>query len=680
MWNCSTTMSLQAQKTKREEDNVPNTIFLAGWEARGFRCPDHKVSFERTTGNVYSVSLLQMPNGTGKTTTLQLLRTALSGEAEGRAWQPDQVRAFRKKNGNGNGMGSFKVTLLVDARRVTICLTFDFEEGTVSYTTTLPSGMKQGFRPPAAIEKFFVPEFVNFYVFDGELAEHLLSRDYTDAQSVIENMFQLSLFSETSTVIREYYDRQTAGRSATEERGFTRRQNRVQLLRQRIEMLKAEKAEVTRKHRRAQKELESKQAKFHAELKKQREHGERLNAAQLELSKAESSVKTLAKDLLRRMREPYAVDSSLGAEMMYLKTSLDRVKLPESTAKEFFEELADEKMCVCGRELNDEYREKIRERAKHYLGSDDVAFLNALKSDIATSIGPDISAHEKNLDDNVNNLIAAIRQENECRTVYNSLQSQAVAADPSLQDAHNEIEQLETDCRNLESDGQRYESLDESLGDERTFGIRILERRLEDADRKLAEIAHTIGLRRKRDILLGIMDTALQKARSGISQEICKEANQRIARVMPDNSIRIQQVDRCLVLEGQEGGSAGETLAVAYAFLSTLFNRVDHKLPFIVDSPANPIDLRVRTKIAELIPQLTSQLVAFTISTERQNFVGPLEAAAGESVQFLTLFRRGPADLEREAEAEGSVERTTDGFLVSGKDFFCRFHLEEEEK
>jgi len=657
---------------------VPNAISLAGWEAEGLRCPDHKVSFEQEPERVYPISLLQMPNGTGKTTTLHLLRAALSGAGDGGAWQASQVRALCKR-GNENGAGAFRVTLLVDGRRVTICLNFDFDQGTVNYTTTLPSGIKNGFRPPPGIEKFLLPQFVNFYVFDGELAEHLLSRDYTDAQTVIENLFQLSLFSDATTAIRQYYDAQTAGRSATEERGLKRRLNRVELLRARVAKMKAEKAEVSGKYEATKKTLARNKAKFEAALEKQREHGERLHAAQLELSRAQSIVKSLTEDSLRRMRDPHALASSLGAEMMHLKTSLDRVKLPESTAREFFEELAEEDKCVCGRDLNDEYRQTIRERAKHYLGSDDVAFLNALKSDVATSIGADSSVHAKDLDAKIDSLLAAIRREDECRTAYNSLESEAVAADPSLQEPKAEIKRLEDERDKLDSERQQYDNMDDSAGDERTFGVRVLERRLEDAEGKLAEIANTIGLRMQRDVLVRIMEAALQKARSGISQEICEDANRRIAQVMPDNAIRIQRVDRCLVLEGQEGGSAGETLAVAYAFLATLFNRVEHQLPFIVDSPANPIDLRVRTKIAELIPKLTRQFVAFTISSERQNFVAPLEAALGVPVQFLTLCRRGPADLERDAQAQASVERTTDGYLVSGKEFFCGFHLDEEE-
>lgn len=657
---------------------MPNAIFLAGWEAEGLRCPDHKVSFEQEPERVYPVSLVQMPNGTGKTTTLHLLRTALSGAADGGVWQASQVRALCKR-GNESGVGVFRVSLLVDGRRVTICLNFDFDQGTVNYTTTLPSGMKNGFRPPQAIEKFLVPQFVNFYVFDGELAEHLLSREYTDAQSVIENLFQLSLLNDVSVAIRQYYDAQTAGRSATEERGLARRRNRVEVLRARVDQMKAEKAEVIRQYEATKKTLARNKAKFDEALEKQREHGERVHTAHMELSAAQSVVKSLSADLLRRIRDPYALAGSLGAEMMHLKLSLDRVKLPESTAKEFFEELAEENKCVCGRELNDEYRQTIRERARHYLGSDDVAFLNALKSDVATSVGPDSSVHEKDLDAKIESLLLAIRKEDECRTASNSLESEAVAADPRLQEPKAEIKRLEDEVNTLDAERQRYDSMDESAGDERTFGIRVLERRLEDAERKLAEIANTIGLRKQRDVLVRIMEVALEKARLGIGQEICEEANRRISEVMPDNAIRIQHVDRCLVLEGQEGGSAGETLSVAYAFLATLFNRVEHQLPFIVDSPANPIDLRVRTKVAELIPKLTRQFVAFTISSERQAFIAPMEEALGKPIQFLTLFRRGPADLERSAQAQGSVESTKDGLLVAGKEFFCGFHLDEEE-
>ena len=78
----------------------------------------------------------------------------------------------------------------------------------------------------------------------------------------------------------------------------------------------------------------------------------------------------------------------------------------------------------------------------------------------------------------------------------------------------------------------------------------------------------------------------------------------RIEQLMPHNDIRISEIDGCLRLDNQSGGSVGETLSVAYAFLSTLFHRSDqHQLPFVVDSPANPIDLAIRPNIGALVPR-----------------------------------------------------------------------------
>ncbi len=140
---------------------------------------------------------------------------------------------------------------------------------------------------------------------------------------------------------------------------------------------------------------------------------------------------------------------------------------------------------------------------------------------------------------------------------------------------------------------------------------------------------------------------------------------------MPDNAIRVEKIDRNLVLQDQDGGSVGETLSVAYAFLATLFNRADHQLPFIVDSPANPIDLRVRSKVAELIPRLTNQFIAFTISSERDGFLTPLEhATVKDGIQYLTLFRKGTDDLAKLASGEASVQESSDGICVTGAKIF----------
>src|SRR5205823_6013915 len=102
----------------------------------------------------------------------------------------------------------------------------------------------------------------------------------------------------------------------------------------------------------------------------------------------------------------------------------------------------------------------------------------------------------------------------------------------------------------------------------------------------------------------------------------------------------------------------------------------EHKLPFIVDSPAGPIDRSIRMNAARLFPKLSHQLIAFTISTERDGFLVPLEAAVnkiGKAIQYLTMFRKGRADLDASASSEKDFEESEDGLWVSGRDFFENF-------
>jgi DNA sulfur modification protein DndD len=99
-----------------------------------------------------------------------------------------------------------------------------------------------------------------------------------------------------------------------------------------------------------------------------------------------------------------------------------------------------------------------------------------------------------------------------------------------------------------------------------------------------------------------------------------------------------------------------------------------YELPFIVDSPAGPLDDNVRREIAALVPDFTHQFIAFVISSERGNFVPELDVAAKGDVQYLTMFR-AVAETEQLAEKVKRLggTRTRDGALIDSKDFFLKF-------
>jgi len=646
-------------------------IKILGWESEGLRCPDHEVNCCHENGTPYAVSLIQMPNGTGKTTTLTLLRAALSGVL------PEDVHAFKKRDFDSN-YGSFSLRLLLNELRVTIVMRFDFQRGSVQFKTTRGSGQVEGFDPPAEFKRFLSAEFVNFFVFDGELAQHLLDRRQVHAESVIETLFQINSLRMVADDIRDYWDSKTDRNGATEDKALTRRKNKVAALRERLGQLERAKKHALQLREDLGAEIAKKQQEYQSEIGKEESRDRELTEAQARLDDAAARVDELAADVLDCMRDPQALSSVFARELRDLKVGLDRVKLPEEAAREFFEELAGEDFCICGRPINEHVSVVIRERAQQYLGSDDVSLLNSLKSAIQEAIGDSVDSASNKLSRDNSELGRLVAERQSARTRLKNLRDQASDADPKVKDAAESIVDLERRLQSITEILQQYDDKDESKRDEDTTGILIIKHRLEDAERKAGEIADTLILKNKRDILTKILDKAYNNARRLIIEEICADANRLISAIMPHNDILIDRVDRCLVLGGQEGASAGETLSVAYAFLATLFNRSDHQLPFVVDSPAGPIDLGARPKIGELVPRLTDQFIAFTISSEREGFVPRLKSAAKGDAMFTTIFRREAVSASY-VPSDVSRSETRDGVAIIGETFFNQFQLDSEE-
>ena len=399
-------------------------------------------------------------------------------------------------------------------------------------------------------------------------------------------------------------------------------------------------------------------------------------------------MKERAHGVLDEMRDPQALSTNFANRMFGLKAGLDRVELPESAAREFFERLAREAECVCGREIDDQIRQVIQERAQQYLGSEDVGLLNAMKSAVSDAVGRSREQPSQELSASVQSLSALVAKLQTAQNELDELKHEAEQSDPDVMKAKDEIDRLEKERVEAENALRRFEGKDgkvrldkiNTVDPERIYAIETIKDGIAVLEDQVAEVTNTRALRRKRDALKKILERAHGKARETISAEIRDEANQRIADLMPYNNVRIEKIERCLVLQGQSGGSVGETLSVGYAFLSTLFNRANrHELPFVVDSPANPIDFYIRENIGELVPRLTGQFIAFMISSERERFLDSLRKASNADIQYLTLFRQGVNHLAERAAANPAATKTADGFMVADASFFDEFQLDRED-
>ena len=666
---------------------MPTTLRILGWKAEGLRCPDHEVDCRDKHGQPFGVSLIQMPNGTGKTTTLSLLRAALSGAAENGRWSPKQVRDLRKRDDIDTG-SLFELRLAVNEKPLTIIMEFDFQSGRVNYKTTWGTGQADGFKPPLELRRFMKDDFVNFYVFDGELAGNLLDDKHTDAQQAVDTLFQVHLLNCMKEEVSRYWDRATRSTTAKDKTGLTRRRNLLQQWTFRLDTLKTNKRKLENTLADIDQELASQEDKYGRLISKERNREGRLKEAEEAVKNLERTVEDSALSVLDDMRNPHALSQKFAAAMTDLKSGLDRVKLPETAAREFFEELSRESECVCGRPVDETIRLVIRERAKQYLGSDDVSLLNAMKLDVSTAVGESPKQAGQELSGKMATLSDLVKDRQNARNERDALKHEAEQSNPEVKNAGDEIRRLKKTRETVQDMLEKFDGKDRNIDLSRistvscdnVHSISTVEEVIELLERQLAEVTDTLTLREKRNILIRIVSNAYEKAQRDIASEVRDQANARIEDMMPHNNIRIDAIDRCLVLRDQSGGSAGETLSVGYAFLSTLFNRDgQHQLPFIVDSPANPIDYDIRPRIAEIMPNLTGQFIAFMISSEREKFLPSLKRAAGTEIQYITLFRKGARHLEEKALASPSRVETRDGFHITDEKFFENFQLDNED-
>ncbi|MCY4127853.1 MAG: hypothetical protein OXG15_01295 [Gammaproteobacteria bacterium] len=573
---------------------------------------------------------------------------------------------------------------------LTMQMEFGFSTGEVQYKTTWGSGQKHGFEPPRELHGLMDRNFVNFYIFDGELADDLLNPEKTDALTAVESLFQIQLLSEMATKIKDHWDAITQGRTSKGQRGLSRSQNKLKQWRIHLKSLKERAERLENDIRKVNSQIQRKEELYRDHIAIEGDLSDKMKEAQTHSQTSEEFFKKKTQFVLDEMRSPQALSPAFANCMLEFRSQLDRVKLPETAAREWFAELLEEAKCVCGRPMDQAARSVIRERSAEYLGSDDINVLNRIKSDISRAVGGRPSQAAMDLVRSMEELADLSNQKKRADNQLFLLRHQAEQANPVAARAGKEINELKERAKELERELAPIQDESQNLPTDKlkqlkpelVVSIPTANKCVELYETEAAERADTVKQRLKRDVLVRIVEQAHEQAKRKIADEIRRETNGRIAELMPDNAVRVDRIEGALILRGQTGGSAGENLSVGYAFLATLFNRSNrHELPFVLDSPVAPIDGAIRPTIGKLLPRLTGQIIAFTISTEREGFLRPLEREMrGGQVKYLTLFRRGITHLEERVSQMPEVTTATqDGFLVSGREFFNDFQVESDE-
>lgn len=654
-------------------------LTMLGWESIGLRCPDMRIDLTKN-GKAPKVSLVQMPNGTGKTTTLDLIMTALTGKAE--EWPSSKVRRFRRA-GELNDSGKFILRLLIDNDPLTFEMAFDFLDDKVNYRTTFRSngGIKSGWLPPPDVKRFLKDKFVRLFIFDGELAQSLLDGSKSKASDAIDTLCQLEHLDDVLKITEADWQLATRNQGAKTASGLASWQSREKRLSNRLGTVKEIRNSLLADSERISATIEELKSQLSGHLQYDKTTQARKEVVEELIRAAEERITSRTKGILQLVRQPHFLSPQFAGGLATLKDQFDRVRLPESTSKQFFVELAEEPICICGRPIGVHEQASILEKAKHYLANELYSFINNLKSDIKQFVVDEPKANEACIDVALAELRTIRRELSDLRTEYEEIHLESIANSGDI--SKQLASELDTRGGELDDIVQYLEKIDEHPeGDisEDSWSIRGLENELKKVRNQIAQITGTVELKARRDCIFAVVEKTKSLARQRLRDAVRDDCNVRLGRVLSGDPLRIESIHNSLSLHDQDGASVGQTLAVGYTFLSTLLHRGAHKFPLVVDSPSGPLDDHVRKQVGKMIPALCDQFVAFTISTEREHFLPALEAAVGDSIVYLTVFRAAPGTQQMLDDLPDNAIRSSDGVVVPGRDYFTQFVIREEQE
>ena len=282
-------------------------------------------------------TLIQMPNGTGKTTTLTLMRLALSGETP----EPQMVRSFRPDDLTASG--EFVLRITVDGDKCWLILQFDYVEGTVRPFTSRASldsgGYEPGRRLKRDLQDLLTAAFTRLFVFDGELAKSIRDISKDEASRAIRTLYQLDRVALLRKAAQRVLDAEQEA-SVRTGRGHSNIAGRLNTAEAKLRVLKATKKELEASRADLAQKISALEARRQERISVSAGLGERLNAVNVKRADIAASLQGLTSHVAELSRNPAAISQVIQVRLHDLAARLQKLKLPKTTSSEFFHELA----------------------------------------------------------------------------------------------------------------------------------------------------------------------------------------------------------------------------------------------------------------------------------------------------------------------------------------------------
>ncbi len=590
-----------------------------------------KLSFVDANGKAIKNNFVMMANGTGKTTTMELIKGLMDGSAAD--WSAKKIKTFAPTTSHSD-VGVFSIAVKFDERQYKYFLYMNYKTGTanIKTTTTTLGGMEDGRHLPDALKGIFTPEFVRRFVFDGEQAEKTMDSSSNEAEETIRYLYRLDELDEiiatNQRILSEIQDAEGSKGSKSSLSNLRTRQEGVKTT---ISKLQKRAAHL----RKDIKTFEDEQNEKITQRDALDKNYETLNQEKQEILNLQQhnkdSIDAQISEIIRLSKSPYLISQEFCDRMYGLGSSMTKLKLPKTISKDFFVELAHAKDCICGRCIGESEKKTILENAEKYLGSDQQSVLNAIKSSLLAC------SYDSSLSDAFTELSKLREEANRLQTRLNTNAEKLLKAGgeeaAKLKARTDELDKyIAVSKYQLDIIESKDENNEELTEDNNLYKAQLL---YKDYEHKIASATRTNAALYRKEVVESLVFAIKEQATAELKKEIIRKANEKIQKVITDDFIEIDNIDRYIKLKERSGASQGQTLGIAYCFLGTLFEDSELEFPFIIDSPTGSMDFDKREAVADIIPKVFNQMISFVQSAEVKRFADRFYD--NPDAQYLTI-------------------------------------------
>ncbi len=661
---------------------------IISWESKGLRCPDGKVDL---CENGYKrFNFIQMPNGTGKTTYLELIQYALSGFLIHET--SEQIgKYFHIANTSEESF--FELIVDSNSEKVTFRIDFKFDKegilnnpkqgkSKVKYSTSYAGigGLKPGHNPPKEMKKMLTHEFIKLFVFDGEFANKLFDPADSKAFQCLDSICQLNILDNMEKSLDTYFKNQVIESDKSKAKtkaGITsaiKEKEKLEKIRDDlVNKLENSEKEIQRINKeiinldKAISDDGSLQGNLKNELQNKKEILDKLN----------TEYDLFVKDYFDVIKNPINLEEKFVSALDIVQENLYKLKIPASATKAFFEELVDDKDCICDREMDEKAISAINKNKDKYFDEDRAGIYNSLKTDIREKLNS--KDFDKEILDKKNN-------------EFQNLKDQKDSADSDYQLALENVKQSATSdlaekMKNRElKDLQRKElqkEIDEINNDSeeninKTKNIKALNKQIKKQDEIIDQIQGNITLRSDVDKMKAICKNIKIDVKKIVKQKIIEDCNYELKKIFTGNKLlQIEDIEEYITLQNQSSGSEGQKLSVGMLYLSVLLARENVNFFTIFDSPCGKIDLHVRKDLSEPMVDLVKnngQFITFVQSGERADFTTTIENLVNDKeILHLTIFDKERFENENMPQLPNTKVESNNAYFIKEKKFFNEF-------